>query len=279
MAVESQSTVRSREIGDAVRLAMERAGFSGKRVGEMLGWSESRVSRILTGHISVSEVDLAAILALCGLVGDQREHLLSLCREQTLTTWSTNRHSLAIHQQRALRITGFHDSLIPPLLQVDSYSKALAARTVNLEYEEIGPWVSLRRQAQAVFERVNPKPPRCTFFVHEQALYLPVGGSDVMSDQLHHLLRMGIREYLAVRIIPSTVGAHPGTGGPFCLMEFAEFNPVCYVEGEIEGHFFEGTHQITAYQHVVAALSVVAMDRKDSADLLETVAAQIAANV
>ena len=44
---EERSTVRTRELGYALRSAMEQAGLSGKQTATLLDWSESRVSRFL----------------------------------------------------------------------------------------------------------------------------------------------------------------------------------------------------------------------------------------
>jgi len=37
-------------------------------------------------------------------------------------------------------------------------------------------------------------------------LRLPVGDSMVMSEQLHHLLRMSVRPYLSLRVVPAADG-------------------------------------------------------------------------
>ena len=81
------STIRSRELGDALRLAMEGAGLNGKRTAQILGWSESKVSRLLTGQIKLSELDVSAFLAICGVKGDRRARLLRLTREQDTLGW------------------------------------------------------------------------------------------------------------------------------------------------------------------------------------------------
>ena len=49
-----------------------------------------------------------------------------------------------------------------------------------------------------------------------------------MSDQLHHLLRMSVRSYLTLQVVPAALGAYTAMTGAFTLMEFAEFKPVAY---------------------------------------------------
>lgn len=266
--IDGRSTVRSRELGNSLRLAMERANFSGKRIAELLGWSESRVSRFLTGRLGATEVEVAAMLALCGVVGDQREQLLRLTREQGALGWLQLEQSrtLADHQRKALRITDFHSAFVPYLLQTESYGRAIISRMVNVSFDSIEDRVAARMADQAVFAKSQP--PNCAFYIHELALHLPIGGYEIMSEQLHHLLRMAVRSYVNIRIIPAAVGAHAALAGSCCLMEFSDFEPVVYLDEEIAGHFMEEPEEIAAYQKVFAALSAVAFDETTSKDVI-----------
>ncbi len=76
-----------------------------------------------------------------------------------------------------------------------------------------------------------------------------------MSEQLHHLLRMAVRPYITLRVIPMALGAHAATAGPFIFMEFAEFKPVVYLENETTSLFLEKPEETAAYQNILAALA------------------------
>ncbi|MGH3897794.1 MAG: Scr1 family TA system antitoxin-like transcriptional regulator [Pseudonocardiaceae bacterium] len=71
-----------------------------------------------------------------------------------------------------------------------------------------------------------------------------------MSDQLHHLLRMAVRPYLTLRVVPAALGAHAAMTGAFRLMESAEFKPVAY-QSETSSLFLEEPEEITAYQRIL----------------------------
>ena len=77
-----EPTIRSRELGDGLRQAMEQAGLTGKQAAQTLGWSPSFVSMLLSGKRGASEVDIAALLGVCRVKGPERDRLLALCREQ-----------------------------------------------------------------------------------------------------------------------------------------------------------------------------------------------------
>ena len=93
-----------------------------------------------------------------------------------------------------------------------------------------------------------------------------------MSEQLHHLLRMSVRAYIKIRIIPAAVGAHAGLAGSCTLMEFADFDPVVYLDEEVGGHFLEEPDEISAYQRVFAGLAAIALDESASKKVIASLA-------
>ncbi len=54
-----EPTVRSRELGEGLRRAMEQARFNGRQAAHQLGWSPSWVSRLLSGKRGGSALDVA----------------------------------------------------------------------------------------------------------------------------------------------------------------------------------------------------------------------------
>ena len=54
---EREPTIRSRELGEGLRRAMEKAGLNGKQAAHLLDWSPSWVSRLLSGKRGCTELD------------------------------------------------------------------------------------------------------------------------------------------------------------------------------------------------------------------------------
>ena len=96
-----------------------------------------------------------------------------------------------------------------------------------------------------------------------------------MSDQLHHLLRMSVRPYLTLRVVPAALGAHAGIAGHFKLMEFAEFKPVAYLDSQTSCLFLEGREEIAAYQHILSMLAETALKEGESRELIATLATEL----
>jgi len=130
--------------------------------------------------------------------------------------------------------------------------------------------VAARLARQSLFSR--DRPARFTFYLHELALRLPVGGPTVMAEQLHHLLRMSTRPYLTLRVVPAARGGHAGIAGAFKLMEFTEFKPVAYLDSQTACLFLEKPEEIAAYQRILGALARTALGEGQSTELIAALA-------
>ena len=117
--------------------------------------------------------------------------------------------------------------IVPGLLQTGESARAVISRVVNVPPEEVDDRVAARLARQSLFSR--DRPARFSFYLHESVLRTPVGGGAVMWDQLHHMVRMSVRLYLVLRVVPASLGAPAAMAGSFTLMEFAEFKPVAYL--------------------------------------------------
>jgi transcriptional regulator with XRE-family HTH domain len=281
---DHEPTIRSRELGEGLRRAMERAGLSGVQAAHQLDMSPSWISRLLSGKRNVTPVQVAGFLALCRVTGTERDRLLALCEEQHIPAWFQQHGSrlpqqlvtLIDHETKAVAISEFQEPGMPGLLQTGDYARALLSRSGNVPAEEVEDRVAARLARQSLFSRDQPA--RFTFYVHEFALRLPVGGPAVMLDQVEHLLRMSKRPFLTLRMVPAALGAHAGMAGAFTLLEFADFRPVVYLESITSSLFLEQPVEIEAYQRILAALAETALDEEESRKLIATLATELYAD-
>jgi hypothetical protein len=238
---------------------------------------------LVTGKRGCKDVDVSAFLAICGVTGEQREYLLNLCEDQRKLGWLQEHgphlpeqlRTLIDHEDKAVTIGDFQPIMIPGLLQTQDYAIALIGEVGSVPAEEIEGRVDARLLRQSLFNRTYPLPPRSTFFIHEFALRLPVGGREVMSDQLHHLLRMSVRSRITLRMIPATAGGHAAIAGQFKLMEFAVFRPVVYLDSETSSLFLEKPKEIAAYRRILSVLAETALNEEQSRDLISTIATEL----
>jgi hypothetical protein len=78
-----------------------------------------------------------------------------------------------------------------------------------------GRWVELRVARQQVLS--GPKPPRYSAIMEEMALRHQVGARSVMRDQLAHLVEVGRRPNIEIRLLPPTASRPDGSWGQFIV--------------------------------------------------------------
>jgi transcriptional regulator with XRE-family HTH domain len=277
---DREPTVRSRELGEGLRRAMECGGFHASGLARELGWSPSRVSRILSGKRGGSSHDVAAFIAICGVRGDERERLMALSVEHG-PGWHVHHHparprrlrTLVDHEACALAIDTYHGGAIPDLLQTRAYATAVLEANPNTLGWDIEDRVAATLDRQRVFDKEEA--PACTFFVHEFVLHTPVGGPAVMCEQLHALLRRSVRPHLSIRVVPRTAGAHAGMAGPFSLLNVRDFKRIVFLDGETASHFIESSVEVNAYRTVLGELSARSLDETRSRELIAKLATKL----
>ncbi|GGM82601.1 hypothetical protein GCM10011609_18190 [Lentzea pudingi] len=271
------STARGREFGDAVRAALSATGMSARLICEKIDWDPGKLSDLLHGKGGSSEVDLAILLSFCRIAPEERDHLLRLFRETDVRIWwqhfadqqTFRMRTFLEHLWKAKEFLVWQPLVIPGLLQLPDYLRALCRESVSLPADEIEDRVAGRVRMQEVLrQRLD-----CTFYIHEQVLWTQVGGEELMRAQLHHLLQMSVRPYIHLRIVPFSAGAHAGMSGSFDLLKFDRIEPVIFLEAENSILVVERKDSIRDYEDIVKNLDRKAFDEDDSRTLIAKLAA------
>ncbi|WP_434439040.1 helix-turn-helix domain-containing protein [Lentzea sp. E54] len=262
------STARGREFGDAVRAALAATGMSARVICEKIDWDPGKLSDLLNGKGGCSEVDLAVLLGFCRTPPEEREHLMRIFRQTDMKDWWQNHadqrpfelRTFLEHLRKAKEYVCWMPLLIPGLLQLPEYTRPLCLASATFPQDQLETRIASRMAMQEVFRQRLA----CTFYIHQQALLLPVGGENVLRAQLHHLLQMLVRPYIDIRIVPTSVGAHAGLAGGFELMRFDRFEPVVFLESENASFIVERKDSVDDYEKVVKALDRAALDAGES---------------
>ncbi|HEY7595075.1 MAG TPA: DUF5753 domain-containing protein, partial [Actinophytocola sp.] len=180
--------------------------------------------------------------------------------------------TLSDHEDSALAITNFENAVVPGLLQTPEYARALISTTPSIPESELEARVLARSRRQLIFDRQFPA--RFRFFIDEYVITRTGPGKQIMSDQVHHLLRMSVRPYIEIRVVPDAVGFHAGHK-PFKLMEFTEIKPVVHLENQTSVLFLERDDTIAAYRKEIIELGKVALDKDRSRSWLADVASKL----
>jgi predicted XRE-type DNA-binding protein len=268
------SSVVGREFGDGVRSAIEQSGLTQRKLAELLDWQEAKVSDLVQGKGGVDEIDLVRLLSYCRAPAAEVERLVALFRESREKGWllfpedgvPDQVHSLISQERLASKITVWSMNLIPGHLQIAGYIRAAAEKSVGVKAADIDALIRTRLDRQAILTPGR----EFVFFVHEQALRLPVGGPEMMRAQLNHILVMTVRRYITVRIVPIAIGAHAGMAGSFLQLSYEKFEPVVFIESQNSGLFLEDKGSLASYAEVLKRLDQDALDAEQSGRLITT---------
>lgn len=265
--------MRGREFGDAIRALLRASNLTNRAAADLLGWQEAKVSELINGKEGTTVIDLAQLLGLLRTPRAEFDHLMALFAHTHEQDWlqpaaegmPDRARTLRHHEKIAKSITGWSMNVVHGLVQVPSYSAHLVAASTKVSADERPSVI----QNRAVRQEVALDGHRTvTIFMHENALRFPVGDEQVMRDQLHHLLRVSVRSFLTMRVIPLEAGPHAGLAGDFDLLKFNKIPPIVYLESEGANVFLEDQPSVALYDKVVASLGRTALDEKVSRKLI-----------
>jgi transcriptional regulator with XRE-family HTH domain len=273
--------VRRRLLGTTLRRFREQAGYTLDDAARILECDRSKISRIETGQRGVRPKELRELLVEYGMEETRREALLTVARQAHQAGWwqSYSRVLDDAYQDfigleaTATAIWTYEAQLVPGLLQTEAYARSIAAASlVNETQEEHEQFVQVRLTRQQVLAREDPL--QFWAILSEGALRQLVGGRDVMTSQLRHLIEIASdRPNVNLQVLPFAVGAHAATSGPFVIMKFPEAPDlgVVYLEGQTGGIYLESADEVARYSLVFEHLRASALSTAATVRLIEEV--------
>ncbi|MBO3751498.1 helix-turn-helix domain-containing protein [Streptosporangiaceae bacterium NEAU-GS5] len=269
--------LRGQRLGRWLRELREGAGLTLEQVGSRIGCSPATVSRIEIGKVRVSEDGLIAALDLFGADAGLRETCLRLARQAAARPWwwpyRTVLGPYIALETEAEEIRSWQPLLVEGLVQTEAYARAVfEAGTAEPSKVELQVRARMARQERLL---AGPDPIVVSVTLHENALHTPVGGPAVMRAQLAHLAEVAELPHVTLRILPRSVGAHPGMGGAFVLITIPADPPYVFVEGAPGEAITSEQIFVRDYERRWTQLTAAAMRPEDSLKVLESIAREI----
>src|ERR1700754_250892 len=268
-------TIRRRRLGVELRRHREAAGVTIDTVAARIGCSTSKVSRIETGHTSATPMDVQNILDIYGVGEAIKVELVQIAREARQKGWwhsfSTVLTGAYVGLEAAARaVRTYEQQVIPGLLQSEEYAIAIIrAAQLGDRTEEIEQRVHVRMARQSLLTSDDPIDLRVV--LDEAVLSRPVGGDEVMRDQLRRLIEAARLPNVTLQILPFEVGAHAGMDGTFAILEFEEERDadVVFTENATGGLFLEKFEELGKYNAIFEAIQATALDADASTEMME----------
>jgi transcriptional regulator with XRE-family HTH domain len=249
-----------------------RAEMSQDQLGALIYCSGDLVGKIENGQRSptaqfTTACDSATQLETGGALTELRVLLKDYLKQRAFPGWFQD---WAGNEAQAKTLRWYELVAIPGLLQTEDYARAMLRTQVWASDDEISERVAARLDRQVIL--ASERPPMLWVLLDESVLRRPVGGSDVMADQVRHLIDSAGRPNVVIQVIPASVGAHQGMSGNFILAEFEDAPPVAYQDTAARGQILEDADDIAAISLLWDTLSSEALPRSSSAELMEEVA-------
>lgn len=264
------------QLGRELRDWRERRGIDGAAAAGALMCSPSKLSRIESGHATVSPLELETLLALYRVPeGDPTERIREIAAEARerpkryrVAPWVRAYIGM---EAEAAEILYYQVELIPGLLQTETYTRAVAAAYApSWQPAEVERLVRVRQQRQD--RLTGDDPPALTAVIHEASVRTQVGGPAVLAEQLAHLLRMSELPNVTLRLVPFTVGAHAAMGSPFTILRLAaDSTPVVYLEDLWNADYVNRPEQVAAYTDALNRLQEVALNERATVAMIKEI--------
>ena len=202
----------------------------------------------------------------------ERDRMMTLARESKRRAWWQS-YDLAYKnyvglEAEAVAISAFQSSVVHGLLHTADYARANHESSIpRFEPKQIDLQIEAKLTRQRILTQASP--PSFAVVLDEAALHRMVGGPQVMAAQLTKILDVSALPNVMVQILPFELGAHPALESNFTILQLPDPTPgVVYVEGMIGSIQLQRAEDLGRYHHIFGELQSMALDSKDTADLI-----------
>ncbi|MET8253636.1 helix-turn-helix transcriptional regulator [Micromonospora sp. NPDC005197] len=271
-------TVLRMLLGAQLRRLRESSGVTREGAGWEIRSSESKISRMELGRVGFKERDVSDLLTLYGVSDEgERAALLKLARDANSPGWwhrygdvlpSWFQSYLGLEAAAAL-IRSYEVQFVPGLLQTREYARAVVLLGHGgAGAAEIDRRVELRMQRQQLLHRDNP--PQLWAVVDEAALRRPIGGAEVMREQLVALIEATKSPTIRLQVIPFAAGGHAAAGGAFTILRFGdqELPDIVYIEQLTSAIYLDKREDLDYYAVAMERLCVEAEPPERTPEIL-----------
>lgn len=275
--------VRRRKLGEELRSMRHASGLTSREAAGLLGWHQSKVSRIETGVSGVRPEDVNRLLDAYGMDDPKLREVLGALAGSAggggAGWWHAYRGLIPPQyrdfislESQARTARTLETSVVPGLLQTADYARAVTRDSLDgLPAGQVDSLVEVRLTRQGVL-RSDP-PLRLSAVLDEAVLRREVGGRRVMREQLRHLARVAQLPHVRLQILPFSVGGYVSLTSPFVIFSFptASDLDVVVLDHLTSSLYLERKEDLAAYSSAFRTLQTHALSPEHSLDLIAAI--------
>ncbi|MFD4693580.1 helix-turn-helix domain-containing protein [Streptomyces sp. NPDC058463] len=275
--------VRRRKLGEELRSLRHTTGLTSREAARLLGWHQSKVSRIETGASGVTPGDVTRLLDAYDVDDVHLRSLLEALAGSAGgggTGWwhayrglipPQYRDFISLESQAGAART-LETSVVPGLLQTAGYARAVTRSSLDgLPPGQLDSLVEVRLARQGVLYAQRPL--QLSVVLDEAVLRRGVGGPQVMREQLDHLAHAAQLPHVQLQLLPFEAGSYIGLTGPFVIFSFPNISDldVVVLDHLTSSLYLERREDLEAYSSAFRTMQAHALSPERSLDLIAAV--------
>lgn len=246
-------------IASDLRFWREREGLSLSQMGLIMGASRHTVSNIEHARDGWNmNEDHATRLDKHFNLNGHFSRLVHYARTAHDPDWFLE---YARYELRAQIIRTYRLSLVPGLFQTPEYARALVSGVVK----DVDAAVENRMKRQEVLTRDSP--PHVWAVLDETVLHRPIGGPEVMHNQLKRLNEAAESPNATIRVVRQSAGSYPGLDGSFNSLTVKN-NELVFVEAPGGGRLITDDAEVRRFGVNWERIGASALPWNSSQDLI-----------
>lgn len=270
------------QVAATLRRMREEARVTRDAAASVLGCTKSKIGDLETGRSKPKPAELERLLDHYGIMGAERDEMIEFARSSrtrrkpspytSAVIPATVRRAVDLEAQ-AISTVYFSPELIPGLLQIRDYAKALFEGAWENQPEDVAKRLEMRMERAAVLTRTHRPPLRCWCILGEAALRTNIGGPKVMLEQLEHLINLNrTLSNLVIQILPLGSGPHAFIG---ITVTMHRFPPPAQDMMILEGYWREMVRdeptEIARATHHIDLIRAKALSLEESTEFMQHV--------
>ena len=275
------ATVAKRRLSRRLLQLRVQSGYTANHVCDMLNWGRGKVGRFEANQWKRPEMsDIRDLLRIYDVDEGEKEQLEELAIQARARPWWRDYSDIFENEfpgfeNDAGRIRVFMPLVLPGLLQSQDYAEA---------FMRIGPrppsWrrkvLDTRLRRQEILSRPGDTAPMLTAVITEASLRYQWGSRADRRDQIEHLIDMGRRPNIDLRIQRFTDGPPPGLMSAINIFDFAEAEPsIAFTETDFALVEVSDPDQVSRYIQSFEKAVDGALEPSDTAIYLRQLADQL----
>jgi hypothetical protein len=270
--------VRRMQLGGRLRALRESRGVSRDEAGWTIRGSESKISRMELGRVGFKERDVTDLLKLYGVEdAEQVAEMVVMARQANAPGWWTPYSDLLPPwfqnylglEEAATLIRTYEVQFVPGLLQTEAYARAvITLGHSRKDARELDRRVNLRMARKRILS--DPNAPRLWAVIDEAVLRRPIGGAEVLREQVEELLTLTRHPKVRLQVMPFLSGGHAAAGGAFTILRFPlrDLPDTVYVEQLTSALYLDKHDDVDRYTAAVSRLFIEAEPPDRTPDIL-----------